>query len=295
VLDLISQVVVTTFNLGINVRPGAIQVLDDVGYAMIAEPSAGPGGKLIFMNLNSGQFTSVQANPDQTGGASSIVAMGDQLYMANQTGGTVTTTPVAVTASSQLTPASVQMSPVNFKADLGTRSLSLDTGASWLLSANEGTGTVVATSLSNNQVVSKFDGLRTSPSDNVDDHSDRLAAPNMPTISSISPTSASASGIAVQATITITGTNLTGTEGILFIDPATVPGITRGNGNVNRGNEGTEDPAIAVSNIQVNAAGTVVTAQLQIAQNTQPRTRVVRVLTPNGETSLTNAPTFAVK
>ena len=45
----------------------------------------------------------------------------------------------------------------------------------------------------------------------------------------------------------------------------------------------------------VRRLGTVVTAQLQIAQNTQPRTRVVRVLTPNGETSLTNAPTFAVK
>jgi uncharacterized protein (TIGR03437 family) len=295
VLDLVSQVVVNTFNLGVNVRPGAIQVLDDVGFAMIAEPSAGPGGKLIFLNIATGQFTSVQANPDQTGGASSIVAVGDRLYMANQTGGTITTTPVAVPPGSQLSPASVQMSPVNFKVDLGTRSLSLDPAANWLLSANEGTGTIVATDLTSNKVISRFDALRTSPADNVDDHSDRLAAPNMPTIASITPASGSATGISNSLSVTVTGTNLTGAEGVLFIDPATISGITRGNGNVNRGNEGVTDPAIVVSNIQVNATGTAVTAQLQIAANTQPRTRVVRVLTPNGETSLTNAPTFAVK
>jgi uncharacterized protein (TIGR03437 family) len=294
VLDLASQVVVNTFNLGVNVRPGAIQVLDDIGFAIIAEPSAGPGGKLIFMNIATGQFTSVQANPDQTGGASSIVAVGDTLYLANQSGASITTTPVAVPPGSQLSPSSVQMNPVNFKTDLGVRSLSLDTTSNWLLSANEGTGMVVATNLTNNQVVSRFDALRVSPND-ADDHSDRLSAPNLPTISSISPASASATGIATSATITITGTNLTGAEGILFIDPATIPSITRGNGNVNRGDEGVTDPAIVVSNIQANATGTSVTAQLQIAANTQPRTRVVRVLTPNGETSLTNAPTFQVK
>ena len=294
VLDLASQVVVNTFNLGVNVRPGAIQVLDDIGFAMIAEPSAGPGGKLIFMNIATGQFTYVQANPDQTGGASSIVAVGDRLYLANQPGGTITTTPVAVPPGSQLTPASVQISPANFKTDLGPRSLSIDTASNWLLSANEGTGTVVATSLTTNQMVSRFDGLRSSPSDNTDDHSDRLAAPNLPTIATVSPASASAAGVPTSVTLTITGTNLTGTKGILLIDPATIPSITRGLGNVNRGNEGTSDPAIVVSNIQVNPSGTVVTAQLQIAANTQPRTRVARLLTPNGETSLTNAPMFSV-
>lgn len=293
VLNLSNPVVLNTFGFGEDVRPGAIQVLDDVGFGIVAEPSAGPGGKLIFFNLGTGQFVSVEANPAQTGGASSMLALGDSIYLANQSGASITTTPVAVNTTVQLTAADIELSPANFNVDPGVRSLSIDSTANLLLSANEGTGTIVMNDLATNNLVGRIDALRTSPAD-ADDHSDRFAAPNMPTISSVSPASTIAGTAATPVTLTIIGTNLTGAEGVLFIDPATVSSLTVGLGNVNRGNFGVSDPAIAVNSIQASPDGAKLTVQIQVAPFTQPRTSVVRVLTPNGETSLTSAPTFSV-
>ncbi len=274
VISLRNHAVVNTLSLGTDVRPTAIQVLSDQGVAVVAEPSAGPGGKLIFVKLANGQLTSIQANPDQTGGASSMAAIGDQLYLANQSGGSITTTPVAVQVSTQLVPANIQVSTVNFKVGLGPRSIDVDSKDNLLLVANEGAGTVSVVNLTNNNVVGTIDALRSSPSD-IDNNADRLAAPNMPVITSISPSTAASPS---TVTLTITGTNLNGTSGILLLDS----------------NSGTFDPALAVSNIQVSANGTQITAQVQVPPNTPPRTRAVRVLTPNGETSLLSAPSFSV-
>jgi uncharacterized protein (TIGR03437 family) len=294
VVNLTTQSVVNTFNLGVNVRPGAIQVLQDIGVVIAAEPSAGPGGKLIFLTTSNGQFTSLPANPDQTGGASSMVSAGDRLYLANQSGGTISTTTVGLLPAVQFGPQSIQINPSNFKAGQGPRSLSIDSRDNWLLTANEGAGTIAATDLSTNAAVATIDALRSSPGDASDDHSDRLSAPNVPTIASVTPSSSIASGGIVTVNVTVNGTNLANATALLLIDPATVPGLGRAKGNANRGVTGTTDPALAVSNLQVSADGTRLTAQIQIQSNTQPRTRVLRVLTPNGETSLTGAPTFSV-
>ena len=294
-LNLTNQTVATTYNLGVDVRPASIRVMSDLGFAVIAEPSAGPGGKLIFLNTGNGEFTSLpQTNPANTGGASSIALVGDQIYLADQSGGSVTTTPVSILSSGQLTPSSIQITPVNFSSGLGTRSLDVDSKDSLLLMLNEGTETIGLAAMGTNSTAGSIDAVRSSPSDNTDDHSDRLAAPNLPTISSVTPAGIAGGEVPVTTNITITGTNLMNAEAILLIDPSTVPGLAIGLGNVNRGNFGVSDPAFTVSNIQANAAGTMVTAQVVIAANTQVRTRVVRVLTPNGETSLSNAPTFSI-
>lgn len=293
-VSLANHTVTTTYDLGVDVRPASIRVLPDLGYSVIAEPSAGPGGKLIFLNMGNKQFTSVQANPANTGGASSMAQVGDQLYLANQSDGSVTTTPVNILASSQLSPASIKLTPTNFSAGLGTRSLDIDTKDNLLLMLNEGTGTVALQNLAANAAAGSIDVVRSSTNDTVDDHSDRLAASNMPTITSVSPTGMVGGEVGLSTTITITGKNLTNAEQILLIDPASVPGLAFGKGNVNRGNFGVSDPAFTISNIQANAAGTQVTAQLALASNTQVRSRVIRVVTPNGETSLTSAPTFSI-
>ena len=295
VLDLTNHTVVNTLNLGINVRPAAIQVISDQGVAIVAEPSAGPNGKLIFVNLANGQFTSVSANPDNTGGASSIAAVGDRIYLANQTGGTITTTPVSILPDTQLNPADVKLTPVNFKVDSGPRSLSVDSKDNLLLSANQGDGMLVLTDLTSNSITARIDAVRANPNETSDDHSDRLTAPNLPSLSSASPSTANAGGGAVNLTLAISGTNLSAASAVLFIDPATVSSLAFGKGNVNRGNFGVTDPAIIVTNLQVNPLGTLLTAEIQIQPNTQPRTRVIRVLTPNGETSFTNAPTLAIQ
>lgn len=289
VIDLVNHTALNTLKLGIDVRPGAIRALPDLGLAVVAEPSAGPDGKLIFVQLANGALTSVSANPDHTGGASNMFAIGDRLYLANQSGGTITTTPVVVAP-----PVNLQINPVNFKAGAGVRAMDLYSTNNVMLAANEGSGTVALIDLATNSVTGSIDAIRTLLSDNTDDHSDRFAAPNMPSLSSLAPATATSSAAVSNVTITITGTNLTGAYGLLLVDPATVPSLARGKGNVNRGNLGVTDPALVVSNLQVSPDGTKLTAQIQVLANTQPRVRVARVLTPNGETSLTGAPTFSV-
>ena len=83
--------------------------------------------------------------------------------------------------------------------------------------------------------------------------------------------------------LTITGTNLTGATGIVFIDPAVLPGNGKGHG------KGVEDKnadtAFTVTNIQVNGAGTQLTATVAIAAPAKAGPRLVKVMTPNGGTS----------
>jgi uncharacterized protein (TIGR03437 family) len=294
VLDLAEPAVVNTFSLGVNARPAAIQLLPDQDLAVIAQPSAGAAGSLIFMKLDTGQFVSVSANPAQTGGASSIAANNDQVYLANQSGASVTTTNIKLLTDTQFVASDVQMNPVNMTAGQGPRSLSIDSNDGWLLTANEGDGTVYVNNLLTNNLLASIDAVRISSSDNTDDHSDRLAAANLPTVTTVAPASASSQETPVNATLVLSGTNLQNASTVLFIDPATVASLAPGLGNVNRGNVGLNDPAFSVTGLQWNSTGTTLTIQVTLAPNTSIRTRVLRVLTPNGETSLTNAPTLAI-
>jgi len=291
VLDLQNHTASNTINLGIDVRPSSIQVMEDQGLAIIADPTAGAGGKLIFVKLGNRQFTSLS---DAAGGTSSMLIVGGKVYLTNPVTGAVTMTPVTLLPDTQFVPTDVKLTPSNFNVASGGRSLSVDTRDNLLLVANQGDGTIATVDLTTNNVVARIDAVRASANDTSDNHSDRASAPNLPAISTVAPTSVNAGGAPVTTTLTITGTNLNGAYGLLFIDPATVPSLARGKGNLNRGVFGVSDPAITVSNLQVDSAGKL-TAQLQIAPNTQPRTRVIRILTPNGETSLTNAPTFSIQ
>ncbi len=293
VFDLHALTVANTISLGPYVRPAAIQVLQNPpGVAVIAEPSAGPAGKLIFMKVPSGQFVSVSANPDNTGGASSILASGNQIFLANQSGATVTTSPVSLVTDTQFVSTDVQLTPVNLKVDIGARSLALDENDGLLLTACQGDGQIVLTDLGNQNVTGRIDAVRVSPNDTSDDHSDRLAAPNLPSIAATAPIITGTAATPVTIALLLSGANLSNASTVLFLDPATVPSLAPGQGNVNRGNFGASDPAFTVTGIQAN--GTQIMLQVQIAANTSPRTRVIRVLTPNGETSLTGAPTISI-
>ncbi len=295
VLDLAGRTATNTISLGIDVRPAAIQILEDQGLAIVAEPSAGPGGKLIFVKLANRQFVSITANPDQTGGASAIAAAADQIYLANQSGGSITATPVATLPDTQFVTSDVKLAPANFKVSAGTRSLSMDTRDNVLLALNEGGGTLATIDLTTNSVTARIDAVHASASDTADDHSDRLSAPNLPSIALVSPASVQAGAAPSSFTLTITGTNVANATGVLFIDPSAVSSLTRGPGNQNRGNFGASDPAFSVTSMAPDETGTKLLVNVQLAANTQPRTRVIRLLTPNGETSLNGAPTLVVQ
>ena len=154
------------------------------------------------------------------------------------------------------------------------RALAIDTKDNLLVVSNEGTGTLVLVSLTSNSVGGRINAVRANPADDQDDHSDHDGAPNAPSIGTLSPLTAKAGA---SLTVTITGTNLTGATGIVFIDPAALPG---------KGVEDNHaDTAFTVTNIRVTGGGTQLTATVAIAAAAKAGPRLVKVMTPNGETS----------
>jgi uncharacterized protein (TIGR03437 family) len=284
-LDWNLHTAVSTLKLGVDVRPGAIQLIPGTGYVVVSDPSAGPDGKAHFVNLASGKIYSQSTNTGQKGGASSFVMAGEKIYGANQSGASITSFGFAYTS---ILASAVE--PTNIATEQGTRALALDSRDNLLLALNQGTGTVSLIDVASGSVTGKIDGVRVSPGDD-DDHQDRLNAPNLPRITSSLPATANGDTLFL---LELAGSNFTGATAVLFIDPATVPSFLRGKGNLNRGNYGTADPGIAVSNIQVSPDGTQLTANVRVARGIATGQRLIRVLAPNGETPVIGAPTIQV-
>jgi uncharacterized protein (TIGR03437 family) len=266
IIDLASLTIASTVSLGASVRPESI-ALNGNSFAFLTVPSAGPMGEVVVLNLNTGTQTTIHANPNRSGGSSDVLFFNGKLYLANQTGGTVSVIPFSNGTAGTVT---------TIKVDLGARALTIDTKDNLLVVSNEGSGTLVLVDLATNAVVGKIDAVRTSPSDN-DDHSDRSGGNNLPAVQSISPASSKSNA---TITLTVTGTNLGGATSMVF-------DLSRGNGD--QGDDGNDknniDTAFAVSNIAVNSAGTQLTATVKIATGAQTGPHIVRVVTPNGESS----------
>ena len=95
-------------------------------------------------------------------------------------------------------------------------------------------------------------------------------------------------------TVTIGGANLTGATGVLFIDLSSLPGNGKSHGKGVEDNHA--DTAFTVTNVQVNAAGTQLTAAVAINAGAKTGPRLVKVMTSNGETSgtVSSTNTFTV-
>ena len=266
VINLATQTVGVPILLGPSLRPESI-ALTGTGFAFITVPAAGPEGQVILLDLSKGTQTTINANPDRSGGSSEVVFYKGNLYFANQTGGSVSVLPFAAG-----TPGTVS----TIKVDLGARALTIDEDDKLLVVSNEGSGTLVLIQLGTNTVVGRISAVRTNDDDN-DDHGDRDSARNLPAVQSLSPASAKAN---TTITLTITGTGLTGASGVVFT-------LSRGNGD--QGDNGDDknktDSAFTVTGIAVNSAGTQLTATVKIGPNPQNGAHIVRVVTPNGESS----------
>lgn len=250
-----TPLVTKTIALGAaSLRPEAIAV--SAGTAYITAPAAGPDGTVIVLNLGTGATTTINANPDRSGGTSDVAISASNVYFANQAGGSVSVLPLNSTTITSV------------KVDLGPRALAIDAKDNLLVVSNEGTGTLALVSLSSNTVTGRINAVQTSPGDQ-DDHGDHDNAANLPVIVSMSPTSAKAGA---TLTMTITGTNLAGASAVTF------GGNGNGNGNGNSGD-------FTVSKISVNAAGTQLTATVSIDVSAKPGARSVTVSTPNGDST----------
>ena len=283
-IDLTTHTALTPINLGSTARPAAIQVIPSLSLLVITEPSAGPNGTVFITNAASSSTATINVNPDRSGGASDVAVAGANVFFANQSGGSVSMVPVSVLGGG-----GISATPTSIPVGLGARALAVDSKDNFLLVTNQGSGNIVLIDLGTDKVAGRIDAVRTpeEPDDAADDHSDRDHASNAPVITSISPASAKAG---TTFTLTITGTNLSGAAAILFQDPASLPGNGKGEGNPGRdhGPFGATDSAITSTGITSTA--TQVKAQVTIAAGHSPGTRVVRVMTPNGTSSLVASP-----
>jgi uncharacterized protein (TIGR03437 family) len=292
VVDLGAAAVIGMIDLGAETRPFAIQVIPGQNLAVVTEPSKGKEGRVMLVDLTQKTVVmTADVNPEKSGGSSDIAVHGQAVYFANQSGGSVTV--------AQLPLGSTAFTDTNVvKVDLGARAIAVDVLDNLLLVTNQGSGTIVLLSLETNRVVGRINGVRgehEADGQKHDDQGDRDEAENRPTIASITPNKGAAG---TSFTIEIAGANLKGATGVAFIDPASVSGKGMGQGNDKKGKHAVvSDPKITVTGIQLDAAGTQLTATVAIAGDAVKGDRIVRVLTPNGESSLEKsaADTFTVQ
>ena len=264
-----------TISLPLNARPASIQLTLPAGPLVVTEPSS---GKVLLVPTTGAPPIATTPNPDSKG-ASDVAIVGDTLYFADQAGGSLTVLqPIANIGSH--TPPTVTSLPL----DLGVRSFAMDTEDKLLLTVCQGSGKVALIDLNTSQVVDWVDAVRGElESVAHNDHSDRLTAANSPKLISFSPTVANPNS---TISVTVSGTNLTGATELSFVDPTTVyPHAPWEDGEYGQGSNAAN---IQVSNVQVNAAGTQLTAAVTVGAGAKVNSRyILRVGTPNGDTGIT--------
>jgi uncharacterized protein (TIGR03437 family) len=293
VIDLATNTVERVIGLGPNVRPADIQVIPSLDVAVVTEPSA-MDGAVEVLNLATGASTSVDVNPARLGGTGALAVAGSTVYFADQTGGSITVAPVSL-----LSGGAPSVTSTNINVGLGARALAVDVKDNLLLVASECTGQLVLIDLSSNQIAGRIDVLGIGGEDEANDHSDRERAANMPVVLSLSPASAAAGS---SFTLAVTGKNLAGATNVVFVDPNQMPGHGNGHGEGdsqyhNNGPFSVYDPGFTTGSIVVSLDGTALTVPVAIAAGHAPGNFVVRVATPNGESTFVAAPanTFSVQ
>ncbi len=275
-------------------RPASIALIPSMKLAVVTVPSASASAEVLTVNLENGSAGTLAVNGMRNGGATGLAVYVTTVYFADQTGGAVTIAPLGLKGG---------FAPTTVSVDLGARAVAVDPIDNFLLVANEGAGTVVLMDLTKNQVVGRINAVQSeheTMGGDHNNHNDRMTAANAPTITSIDPLNAAAG---TSFTLTVHGTNLQGTDNIFFVDPATLPGMGNGHGQMENDERmhtpfGIPDPNVTVSNIQSNSAGNLVSATVSIAAGAaRGKQRVVRVEALNGDTTWTasSANTFLIE
>ncbi len=281
VIDLTSYAVTSTLALSTatsKVRPAGIQLIPGTGFAIVADPATTPDGKVLVVNTITGAVTPFSVNVAHTGGSGDIAVAGMTAYVANQAGGLVSVLPLTISGTT------VTGTVTTIPLDQGVRSLTVDVKDNDLLAVNESTGKIAVVSIPSGQVIARIYAAIAEAGegdDDGDDHSDHDHALNLPHIMSVLP-NASAAGSTF--TITIDGTNLTGATAVTFVNPSILADIAAWLGKGANGDFGV-DSAFTVTGITTNAAGTQLTATVTIAADATPGLRLVRVATPNGNST----------
>jgi uncharacterized protein (TIGR03437 family) len=254
VIDLGRRTVVDTLTLGTNARPQALRLVPSGGTLAVTEPNA---GLVSFFDLT----TKARSTARTT--ATDLQFLRNTAYLSNQIGAT------AAYATFAMTPAGANLGAAStINLDPGVRSIAIDPLDNLLLVSSESSGVVALIDLTSNRLVGSISAVR-SPTETIarDDRSDREHANNTPVISSVVPAQAAA-GTTVQLAVNSSYAN--GALDAFFVD---------GNGN--------RDPDLAVTAMDVDPTGGQVRITVQIAPGAAKGEHLLRVFTPNGESSAT--------
>ncbi len=245
---------VSTVALPAGSRPHEVAISTQANKAVVTTPMA---NGFLILDLASKTFKQVDTATWNGMGPGAVAVNGNAIYIANQMTASVTVADLATGTVGK-----------TFPVDPGPMALAVNAAKNQLLVLAEGTGTLDIVDLASYGITSRIDAGST----------ERQGQFTMPLISSIAPSSAS---VGSTFTLTITGSGFQGTQSIEFaLTASSMGGGMMGGGP--GGSLGQADTNIKVSNVQTNAAGTQITASVQILSAATIGTRQIRLQTTYG-------------
>lgn len=246
---------VSTVSLPLGSRPHEVAITSQGNRAIVTTPMS---NGFMILDLGTKAFTQIGTSTWNGMGPGAVAVNGNTAYIANQM-------TASVTIADLVSGAVVKTFPV----DPGPMALAVNTAKNQLIVLAEGTGTLDIVDLTSYGIVARIDAGST----------ERQGQFTMPLVSSMSPTSAAPGS---SLTLTITGSGFQGVQGIEFTLTAAGAGGGMMGGGMG-GGMGQEDANIKVSNVQVNSAGTQITASVQILAGAPSGARQIRLETNYGE------------
>ena len=242
---------VTNVSLPAGSRPHEVAISSAVNKAIITNPMS---NSAFILSLDTQQLKQVDLSAWSGMGPGSVVANGALAFIADQMAANVVV--VDLSSGSVVT---------TFPVDPGPRSLAVNAAKNQLLVLCQGTGTLDLVDLGTYGLTDRINATSGSTS----------GSWTLPSIVSITPNNAR---IGTAFTLTISGSNFQGITDVEFL----VSGSGMGGGMMGGGMTSGDDPNIKVTNININAAGTQVTASVQIMSTAAAGTRQIRLGTNHG-------------
>jgi uncharacterized protein (TIGR03437 family) len=243
---------VTNVSLPAGSRPNEVAISSAANKALITNPM---WNNAFILSLDTRQVKAVDLAAWSGMGPGGVVTNGALAFVADQMAATVAV--VDLNAGGVVR---------TFPVDPGPRSLAVNASKNQLLVLCQGTGTMDMVDLGTYTVTGRINATSGSTS----------GSWTLPAIASITPNTAK---IGSSFTLTINGSSFQGVTDVEF----RAAGSGMGGGMMGGGMATDDDPNMKVTNINVNAAGTQVTASVQILSTATAGTRQIRLGTSHGD------------
>lgn len=251
VIDLVARQVTSTIDLGVGIRPREIALTGDGKKAVVDSPTL---VGFLIVDLAGKQVNKVETSVWDAVGVSRIAINGNTAYLTNQLSASVTVADIAAGKVLKV-----------FPVDPGPRALALNLSRNQLVVLCQGSQTLDIVDLGSYAVVAR---VATGESVETPVMPPFQWGP-MPVLDSIAPqTGAKGSTF----TLTITGKNLAPVKRVVFDQ------LSRSWNQPQK-----EDTSIKVSNLQVKADGSQVTATVQILKDAEEGARLIRLVLEKGD------------